>query len=81
MAEPEFAKINQVAEVSLNSVAGLTTPRTLEMKGKIEDQEVMTLIDPSATHNFISKALAERAHLSINKTGSYGVTLGTGRLV
>ncbi|KAF8400118.1 hypothetical protein HHK36_013414 [Tetracentron sinense] len=79
--ELETAEITQVVEVSLNSVVGLTTPKTMKLKGMIGKQEVMVLIDPRATHNFISLELVKRLQLPIAKTEAYGVTMGTGNVV
>ena len=56
----EMAKIFQVVEVSLNSVVGLTTPKTMKLKGHIREQEVVILIDPGPTHNFMSLELVKR---------------------
>lgn len=56
-AEPELPALKQVAEISLNSVTCTTSPRTLKLKGQIEEQEVVVLVDPRATHNFISQGL------------------------
>lgn len=41
-------------ELSMNSVVGLTSPKTMKMKDTINGQEVVVLIDFGATHNFIS---------------------------
>ncbi|KAF8393178.1 hypothetical protein HHK36_021419 [Tetracentron sinense] len=79
--EMETAEITQVVEVSLNSVVGLTTPKTMKLKGMIGKQEVVVLIDPGATHNFISLELVKRLQLPIAKTEAYGVTMGTGNVV
>lgn len=43
-----------VTKVSLNSVIGLSNPKTMKLKGLIRDNEVIVMIDPGATHNFIS---------------------------
>ncbi|KAI9191138.1 hypothetical protein LWI28_004127 [Acer negundo] len=79
-AEPgmEMVEISKTVEVSLNSVVGLTTPKTMKMKGIVGDLEVVTLIDPRATHNFISTNLVHKLKLLIAKTESYGVTMGIG---
>ncbi|KAL5542906.1 hypothetical protein UlMin_010616 [Ulmus minor] len=79
--ELEMAEINQLVEVSLNSVVGLTTPKTMKLKGTIGEQEVVVLIDSGATHNFISLDLVSKIQIPIVKTGAYGVTMGTGAAV
>ncbi|MCV5004166.1 retropepsin-like domain-containing protein, partial [Escherichia coli] len=76
--ELEAAEINQIIEVSLNSVAGLTAPQTMKLRGTLSEQEVVVLIDPGATHNFISVDLVNKASLPLTKTATYGVTMGTG---
>ena len=39
-------------ELSMNSVVGLTTPQTMKLRGDIERQPMVVLIDEGATHNF-----------------------------
>lgn len=36
------------------------------------------MIDPGATHNFVSTALVEKLRLPVSPTRRFGVTLGTG---
>ncbi|KAJ9536073.1 hypothetical protein OSB04_un000758 [Centaurea solstitialis] len=67
-----------MAEVSLNSVSGLTPPRTMKVKGKIGDREVIVLIDSGATHNFVSTQIVDELTLVVTDTGSVGVKLGNG---
>ena len=50
-------------EVSLNSVVGLINPQTMKIKGVIGDYEVVVLIDPGATHNFVSLDVVQQAGL------------------
>ena len=78
-AEPdqERAELTHMVEVSLNSVVGVTTPKTMKLKLMIGEQEVVVLIDPGATHNFISLYLVNRIQLPVEKNEAYGVTMGT----
>lgn len=52
-----------VTEVSLNSVIGLSNPKTMKLKGLIGDCEVIVMIDPGATHNFVSLRTVKEAGL------------------
>ncbi|TXG60604.1 hypothetical protein EZV62_015177 [Acer yangbiense] len=74
----EISKFTEAVEVSLNSVVGLTTPKTMKMKGIVCQQQVVILIDPGATHNFISANLVQKLKLPITRIEAYGVTMGTG---
>lgn len=67
-----------MAEVSLNSVSGLTSPRTMKVLGKIGDKEVVVLVDSGATHNFVSSRLIDELALVVTGTRSVGVKLGNG---
>ena len=72
---------NLTPEVSLSSVMGLTGPKTMRLAGIINEQDVVVMIDPGATHNFISKAAAQQLGLNPTENRSFGVTLGTGETV
>ncbi|KAL0545306.1 hypothetical protein IC582_015184 [Cucumis melo] len=65
------------AELSLNSVVGLNDPGTMKVKGKLQEKEVIILIDCGATHNFISEKLVESLQLPVKETAHYGVILGS----
>ncbi|XP_010541181.1 PREDICTED: uncharacterized protein LOC104814705 [Tarenaya hassleriana] len=71
----------EFAELSLNSVVGLTSPKTLKIRGSIEGQEVVVLIDSGATHNFISLKLMKKLKLRPEGNTQFGVSLGTGMKV
>lgn len=49
----EEEAVGEMVELSINSVVGLTTPKTMKLKGAILGQSVVVLIDCRATHNFI----------------------------
>lgn len=43
-------------ELSINSVVGLSDLGTVKVRGKIQDIEVVVLIDCEATHNLFSRS-------------------------
>ena len=65
-------------ELSINSMVGLSNPGTMKVRGKIQDREVVVLIDYRTTHNFISEKLVNDLQLSTRETSHYGVILGSG---
>ncbi|XP_056852913.1 uncharacterized protein LOC130502194 [Raphanus sativus] len=67
-----------VAEVSVNSVVGISSPRTMKLRGVIQNREVVVLIDSGATHNFISSKLIAELKLPLSSTRSYGVLVAGG---
>ncbi|KAL8100260.1 hypothetical protein AgCh_032491 [Apium graveolens] len=50
----------------------------MKLNGTIGDYEVVVLIDPGATHNFVSLELIKELGLPVEPTGSFGVCLGNG---
>lgn len=68
-------------EVSLNSVIGLSNPRTMKLRGLIGEYEVVVMIDPGATHNFIALNTVKEAGVPITGTGGFGVSLGNGEAI
>ncbi|KAL4568842.1 hypothetical protein LXL04_024459 [Taraxacum kok-saghyz] len=61
----EAAEMDEQVEISLNSVAGLTSPKTMKLRGRVMEQAVVTMIDPGATHNFISSKLVEELQIPV----------------
>lgn len=68
-------------ELSMNSVVGLTSPKTMKMKGTINGQEVVVLIDFGATHNFISSKLVRKLKIAVTETNGYEVHVGSRMVV
>ncbi|KAL2475042.1 Retrotrans gag domain-containing protein [Abeliophyllum distichum] len=77
----ETNEVGEVVELSLNFVVGLTPSRTMKVKGKIFEQEVVILIDCGASHNFISTEMVQKLGLPRTATTGYGVIVGTGLVV
>lgn len=86
-AEEEFFEVEDVEgeeespTISLNSVLGISSPKTMKMRGTVLGQEVIVMVDPGATHNFISLGVVEKLGLPISLSKSFGVSLGTGDAV
>lgn len=57
---------------------GLTSPRTLKLVGCIGGQEVIVMVDPGATHNFVSREAVEKLRIPVTPSKEFGVSLGTG---
>ena len=68
-------------EVSLNFVMGISSPKTLKLKGSIDGAPVVVMVDPGATHNFVFTELVTRLNLQITPTKPFEVSLGTGQTV
>lgn len=79
--EDEEEEITEVAELSVNSVVGLSAPHTIKLRGTINGEEVVVLIDSGATHNFISESLVRRLGLTRGTSRGYGVMVGGGMIV
>ncbi|XP_074377189.1 uncharacterized protein LOC141718709 [Apium graveolens] len=64
-------------EISLNSVIGITSPKTMKLKGTIDNKQVVVMIEPGATHNFVSLDAVKALGLTITSSKNFGVALGT----
>ena len=70
MNDTHESAIDEIAELSINSMVGLSAPKTMKVKGKISQQDIVVMIDCGATHNFISTKLVKR--LAIPMEGTTG---------
>lgn len=68
-------------EASLNSVIGLSNPWTMKLRGLLGDSEVVVMIDPGATHNFVSLEKIKALQIPITESGGFGVSLGNGEAI
>nr|BBB05437.1 ORF163 protein [Turritis glabra] len=79
--ESDEDEVKELLWLSLRSMAGLTTERSMRMRGQIAGQEVIVLIDSGATSNFIAESVAHRCGLQITETRGFGVSIGNGQVV
>ena len=77
LAEEDHA----IIELSINSVVGSTNPGTMKVRGRIQEKEVVILIDCGATHNLISVKIGKELQLATKSTSHYGVILGSGTAI
>ena len=69
------------AELSLNSVVGISTLKTVKLRGIIMGQEVIVLINCGASHNFILVELVAKLGIPSIGTHNFRVLMGAGLLV
>lgn len=67
--------------LSMNSIVGFIENKTVQLKGKIYDNEVLILIDSRASCNFISTGLVETLQISVDSRNKFEVQVGDGYLV
>ncbi|KAJ0836439.1 putative nucleotidyltransferase, Ribonuclease H [Helianthus annuus] len=54
-------------EISFHAISGTILPQTLRLPGKIQNKDVVILVDGGSTHNFIDQALVDRFGLPLDK--------------
>lgn len=70
-------EVNIHPKVSLNSVIGISNPKTMKLKGLFCGKEVVVMIDPGATHNFVSLEIVSELNIPITDSGGFGCPWGT----
>ncbi|KZV32829.1 peroxidase 64 [Dorcoceras hygrometricum] len=68
-------------ELPLFSISGVTQPQTMKMRGRINNEEVIVMVDSGASHNFVFRKLVQKMGLDIDETIRFGVCLGDGTKV
>lgn len=68
----------EIAELSISSMMGISSSRTIKLKGEIKGETVTVLIDSGATHNFVSTKMAQRLGFSTDRTRGFGVLTAGG---
>ncbi|WVZ21021.1 hypothetical protein V8G54_008343 [Vigna mungo] len=70
---------SKTMELFACSAEGMTPPKTTKLVGWVGGRRMVVLIDSGASHNFVSKDLAEDLKLPVTEMSSYLVSLGDGR--
>lgn len=71
--EKGLPKTSELAELSLNLVVGLSSPKTMKLRGSLQKEDVIVFIDSGASHNFVSLQLVNKLGLNTEETRGYGV--------
>ena len=74
--EQDQLVLSDGAELSLNLVVGFSTPKSMKLRGRVMDQEVVVLINCGASHNFIKVDLVTRLGIPFVYSHNFGVLMG-----
>ena len=78
MGEEPLAEGPISAVLCVSSLVGLCSPHSMKVRGKINGREVIVLIDPGASHNFVVESLMTELQLNCDPTHEFGVQMGNG---
>ena len=67
-------------QLSLSSLKGLTSNKSLKVWGEIQGRPVIVMVDSGASCNFLSKTVALELKLKIEETPEYSVEVGNGQV-
>ena len=78
VAESSVQNEETSIQLDFHSMVGLTSKRSMKLWGRLDDKEVMVLIESGAMHNFISQDLVTKLGLQVQETPQYLVKVGDG---
>ena len=64
--------------ISLNALAGISSPQTLKIRGFVKHRPVVVLIDSGSTHNFIHQKVANAVHCFVHAVPNFQVQIADG---
>ncbi|MCI40211.1 enzymatic polyprotein, partial [Trifolium medium] len=80
----EISEEEEEVEVECKSLGVLGSMdgfRTMKIEGKVEDVNVMVLIDSGASHNFISPQITTALGLNVSPIAARSIRLGDGHKI
>jgi hypothetical protein len=81
-AEPEsIGDGGETPEISLNALAGVSHPQTMQVRGRCKGGRVMMLVDTGSTHNFLSSGMARKLGLQARVAASFEVAVANGERI
>eukprot|EP00253_Pinus_taeda_P010303 PITA_10303 len=78
LQEQSLDKEEMNPTISCNALAGITTPQTIKIEGKIKKKKVIVLIDSGSTHNFIHCKVAKELNCFLYPTPKCQVMVASG---
>ena len=79
MAEATNEK-EELVGLELHSMAGLTGEKSMKIRGRIGDREVIVLVDSGATRNFVSTKIVQELQLPVTEDRGFGVVVAGGEI-
>lgn len=76
--EPPTSENPYLSHKLISLVVGITNPCTMKLVRHLGGTEVVVMIDPGATHNFISTSTINTLKILLTSTIKFGVSFGTG---
>ena len=64
---------SSIPEVSMHALSGYISPRTIRVKGTINNHYVNVLIDSGSTYNFIQERVVNQLGLSVSSVNPFKV--------
>lgn len=67
--------------IALHAIPGSSTSRTMRIKARLNNQELVILIESGSTHNFVDPAVVRRAQIPIDPRHKLTVTIANGEKI
>jgi hypothetical protein len=67
--------------ISLNSLTGFSSPRTLKLIGYIKNRKFIILVDSGSTHNFIHRRISQEFNCYIGVVNNFQIMITNGGFI